>query len=69
MIFVGQKIVLVYVYYTEVGIHTFLEGESLAGIAEGYETTFEVLCALNAGIMNPNSITSGQKIRYPMMVE
>jgi hypothetical protein len=52
MIFVGQKIVLVYAY-TEVGIHTFVEGESLVWIAEGYGTTVEVLCELNA-IADPN---------------
>jgi LysM repeat protein len=68
VIYVGQKIVLPVYAYESVGIHTVVKGEFLFGIAEGYETTVEVLCALN-DIVDPDFIIPGQEIRYPMKGE
>lgn len=46
------------------GTYTVVRGDSLSGIAQRYNTSWQTLAGLN-GISNPNVIYPGQKIKLP----
>lgn len=57
-----QKMVNKICKKTATKIHTVVKGDTLSGIAKQYETSVNALVQLN-GILNPNLIYAGQKIK------